>query len=169
MKIKPRKFYHRVSFDAVEHLKRELGHNINIQAPQTQYIPHLLGKICPRSLKVRNVPCGLLNPSAIGDQHLRLMYADLVALYDFCDDPLSAPCLCYYISYENPSQYLVRIQLVAFSIQVTADGHLRAKFICCDNCLLRYVIYVRQFLHSFGRTLFLGHKSSSPVRSLRIV
>ena len=83
MKIKPRKFYHRVSFDAVEHLKRELGHNINIQAPQTQYIPHLLGKICPRSLKVRNVPCGLLNPSAIGDQHLRLMYAAVVVFYVF--------------------------------------------------------------------------------------
>lgn len=87
----PRKFFHSTSLDAIHHLQRELGHAINLDDPTSKDAARLLGEKCSAARRASQHYCGLMNPAAIGDRHLRLMY-------------------------ENPGQYLVRPQLIQHAI-----------------------------------------------------
>ena len=127
--ILPRKFYHRVSYDAVEHLRREAGHSLNIVNPSSDDKPLLLGKHCSFLRKARGQQCGLLNSRAIGDRHLRLMCVVFVA--DFCWELALKSA---YRRFEKPGQYLVRSELVAYTLRVfifaVCNGGPYHKSIC---------------------------------------
>lgn len=73
-RTRPRKFYHRTSLDAIQHLQREIGHALNLDDPTTKDEARLLGRSCPRkTLRKTGGVCGLMHPMGIGDRHLRFM------------------------------------------------------------------------------------------------
>ena len=73
-RTRPRKFYHRTSLDAIQHLQREIGHALNLDDPTTKDEARLLGRSCPRkTLRKSGGVCGLMHPMGIGDRHLRFM------------------------------------------------------------------------------------------------